>query len=286
MQPLLSPKQVAQALRVSESSVKRWCDKGSINTTYTEGGHRRIRMADLADFVRNNSLAIQDFVPMGLATSNPPVGALQEAAPIMADALLAGDEDHCSQIVMELFLAKHSVHQICDQVIAEAFKRIGHRWACGEAEIYQERRGCKIAQRILNRLHYLISDIASSAPLAIGCSVEGDYYSLGSTMVELVFRESGWRAMSLGENIPISSLEKAIGKQKPQAVWLSCSYISDPKQFVESYRALRDKHQSALFILGGMALKEEIVQQIECSFNGSCMKELFEYATKKKLDFA
>jgi methanogenic corrinoid protein MtbC1 len=214
------------------------------------------------------------------------VGALQEAAPIMADALLAGDEDHCSQIVMELFLAKHSVHQICDQVIAEAFKRIGHRWACGEAEIYQERRGCKIAQRILNRLHYLISDIASSAPLAIGCSVEGDYYSLGSTMVELVFRESGWRAMSLGENIPISSLEKAIKKQQPQAVWLSCSYISDPKQFVESYRALRDKHQSALFILGGMALNEEIIQQIDCSFKGSCMKELFEYATKKKLDFA
>jgi MerR family transcriptional regulator, light-induced transcriptional regulator len=282
MQPLLSPKQVAQALRVSESSVKRWCDKGSIATTYTEGGHRRIRMGDLAEFVKANNLAVQDFVPMGLASSNPPIGAFQEAAPSLAEALLAGDEDRCSQIVMELYLAKHGVYEICDQVIAEAFRRIGDKWSCGDAEIYQERRGCKIAQRILNRLDSLLPDAASNAPFAIGCSPEGDYYSLGSTMVELVLRDAGWRAVSLGENIPMSSLDSAIERLCPQVVWLSCSYLADPADFIASYLRLYDKHhRSVEFVVGGQALDEKTLDQIHFSLNGRSMQQLQEFIAKR-----
>ena len=53
MRDLLTPKQVARAIDVSESSIKRWCDKGVIETQYTAGGHRRITMAGLIEFVRS-----------------------------------------------------------------------------------------------------------------------------------------------------------------------------------------------------------------------------------------
>ena len=52
MRDLLTPKQVARAIDVSESSIKRWCDKGVIPTQYTAGGHRRITMADTLEFLR------------------------------------------------------------------------------------------------------------------------------------------------------------------------------------------------------------------------------------------
>ena len=54
MNEFVTPKQVARAIQVSESSVKRWCDKGVIPTQKTAGGHRRIQLAGLVRFLRES----------------------------------------------------------------------------------------------------------------------------------------------------------------------------------------------------------------------------------------
>ena len=51
--PHLSPKQIAQVLNTSESSVKRWCDQGRIPMVRTAGGHRRVPLAGLAEYLRD-----------------------------------------------------------------------------------------------------------------------------------------------------------------------------------------------------------------------------------------
>ncbi len=60
MKQLLTPKQVARAIQVSESSIKRWCDRGTIPAEYTAGGHRRIPLAEL---VRRFFDGIDKFAP-------------------------------------------------------------------------------------------------------------------------------------------------------------------------------------------------------------------------------
>ena len=52
MKPLLSPKDLAQAIGVSESSIKRWVDNGEIQATKTAGGHRRIPISEAVRFLR------------------------------------------------------------------------------------------------------------------------------------------------------------------------------------------------------------------------------------------
>ena len=49
---LVSPKQVARAIGVSESSLKRWCDQGLIETVRTAGGHRKMAIAEVLRYVR------------------------------------------------------------------------------------------------------------------------------------------------------------------------------------------------------------------------------------------
>jgi len=61
-----SPKQVAQALQVSESSVKRWCDRGVIRTDRTHGGHRRIPLEYLMEFLESTNRRIVDPDAIGL----------------------------------------------------------------------------------------------------------------------------------------------------------------------------------------------------------------------------
>ena len=50
----LTPKQVARAIGVSEASLKRWCDKGLIEMVRTVGGHRRLPLSSVLQFLRSS----------------------------------------------------------------------------------------------------------------------------------------------------------------------------------------------------------------------------------------
>lgn len=69
-----STRQVAEALLVSESSIKRWCDRGEIETVKTLGGHRRISELALERFLESNNrtllnpAALEGDAPAGLGS--------------------------------------------------------------------------------------------------------------------------------------------------------------------------------------------------------------------------
>ena len=67
---LVSPKQVARAIGVSESSLKRWCDQGLIKTVRTAGGHRKMDIAEVLRYVREQDHKLVSPEILGL----PPVG--------------------------------------------------------------------------------------------------------------------------------------------------------------------------------------------------------------------
>jgi excisionase family DNA binding protein len=55
---LLTSHQVGALLQVNPSSVKKWVDEGRIAAFRTPGGHRRIRVADLLDFMHQRAIPI------------------------------------------------------------------------------------------------------------------------------------------------------------------------------------------------------------------------------------
>lgn len=280
MRQRVTPKQIARALDVSESSVKRWCDKGTITTQYTAGGHRRVPISGLVDFLRDSKYELVHPEALGIPpTSGATERVVRRATEAMVAALLAGDEDRCRQIAVDLYLARHTISEICDQVFAEAFRRIGNLWECGEAQIYQERRGCEITYRVLFELQTLLPTPPENAPLAIGGATAGDPYLLGTTMAELVLRQGGWRAASLGNNLPLSSLTTAIERQKPRLFWLSCSHLPDVDQFLVDYNRLYERtHEQTAIVVGGVALDERLRQQMNFSAYCENMQRLEAFA--------
>lgn len=265
MRDLITPKQVARAINVSESSVKRWCDKGIIPTQYTAGGHRRVTMAAIMEFVREGKHELVHPEALGLpATSGQSIRVVERARDQLADALLAGDESRCRQIATDLYLAEHSLAVICDDVFAAAFRDIGDRWSCGEAEVYQERRGCEITLRVLHELRALLPAPPDNAPLAIGGAASGDQYSLSTTMAELVLRDAKWNAVSLGDNLPFETIAAAIREHHPKLFWLSCSHISDEEVFLTGYGDLFDEYGTDVaIVVGGYALTDEIRRKMK-----------------------
>ena len=260
MKSLLTPKQVASAIQVSESSVKRWCDKGVISTQYTAGGHRRIPTSAVMDFLRTTKHGLAHPEVIGLpAATGKTERFVDRAHEHFRDGLVAGSEDGCRQIVLDLYLAAHSISQIFDLVIAPSFEHIGRLWQCGEAEVYQERRACEICLRVLHEIRSFVPTPALTAPLAIGGAVEGDRYGLATTMAETVLRQEQWNATSLGIDLPFATLKAAIREQRPRLFWLSVSHIEDTDGFLRGYLDLYTSYGACTaIVVGGRALTETI----------------------------
>lgn len=205
----------------------------------------------------------------------------------LTEALLAGNEAKCRQIAIDLYLANHDLSVICDELFAAAFHEIGNLWQCGNAEVYQERRGCDIAVHVLHELREHLAPVAESAPLAIGCATSGDPYRLGTTMAELVLRQTKWKAFSLGENLPFTTVNAALQEHAPRLFWISCSHIADERTFLAGYQQLYDAHGSNIaFVVGGQALTEPLRRQMRDAAYCANMQDLQRFAQTLREEIA
>jgi len=272
----LTPKKVASAIGVSESSMKRWCDRGLIDFRTTAGGHRRLSQASVIGFLRKGKHALVKSELIGLPTGiRPSERDAQAGRQDFMAAIGDGPEAEARKILIELFIGGQSLADLSDRVIAPTFSDIGIQWECGDLEVYRERRACEITLRILTELRQLLPVADASAPLALGGSPGRDGYSLPTMIVEMVFREAGWRAQSLGSQLPFSTLAAAARDQNPRLFWLSVSHIENEMEFLQSFEQFRTALPHGTFLaVGGHALKEPIRQRMQFSAFGDNMKQL------------
>ena len=264
MKTLVSPKQLAKAIGVSESSVKRWCDDSQLQATYTPGGHRKIKVAEALDFIRRSNHGLVDPRSIGLPTNLGKNSVeFSDASELLTAALIDGEEANCRRIILDLYLQDTPLETIFDQVLLPAFVEIGAKWGCGEVAIYQERSACLICTKLLNGLEDSIPSPAT-APLAIGGTLTGDFYEIPTQMVSLIGRQQGFRTKSLGANLPASTILEAAEKYSPKWVWLSVSYIPENNYFIAEVNQLWDilSAQGIHLVLGGRGLTTDIKSSI------------------------
>lgn len=281
MKELLTTRQVAQALGTSEASLKRWCDRGRIPAVRTVGGHRRLPVNGVIQFLRQTGFPVARPELLGLPPAVEGAGlSFERARHDLRTALEAGDETTARQIVRGLYVSGHSVCTISDELIAPAFRDIGDRWRHGEIEVYEERRGCEVCMRVLLDLRKELPPAPADGPTAIGGTLEGDAYALPTLMAELVLREEGWRAHSLGVGLPCETLAAAIRKERPRLFWLSVSAIANAEDFLVRYQKL---YQTAAgwdcpIVVGGRALTRDIRRRMPYAAYGDNLLHLRSFA--------
>jgi methanogenic corrinoid protein MtbC1 len=281
MNEYVSPKQVARAIGVSEASLKRWCDKGLIATARTAGGHRRLTLAAVVEFLRATGRPLVRPEVIGLpATCGQSDVVLTRAVDRLREALEDGDEARVRAVLFDLYLANHNIDAIGDKVIAPAFHEIGCRWESGDCEVFQERRACEVCMRALYYLSAALPPAPANAPHAIGATLEGDWYSQAVTLAELTLRQIGWRAASLGSGLPVVTLCNALARTRPRLFWLSVSVLEDVDRFVENYDRLFDVAQAhgVAMVVGGKMLSAAVRQRIRYSAYCDTLSHLVTFA--------
>jgi excisionase family DNA binding protein len=289
-----SPKQVAQALQVSESSVKRWCDRGVIRTDKTLGGHRRIPLEHLLEFLESTNRRIIDPTAIGLNATrqlgrdeltrltedrDAGMGSDPDSDTALREqfqrALLAGDESHCRKAISSWYTIHGGMASVADDLLAPTLHSVGELWECGRAEVYQERRGCEICIRLIHELRRLVPEPTSTAPLAMGGTSEGDHYQVANQLIEIIFREAGWRTISLGSGVPFSSMLAAAQKYTPKVFWLSASFLDNEHDFLNRFQSFSHQlPQATMLVVGGRALGDQVRPKMKFAAHCDSMHQL------------
>lgn len=217
----LSPRDLASAIGVSESSVKRWVDGGELVASRTAGGHRRIERAEAVRFIRARGATVErpellDLPPVAPRTQQP---AGRVAAERLYGALVRQNAEAARSLVVSAYLGGASVAELCDGPLREALHRIGELWLDDERGIVIEHRAVDICVEALTIVRQLLPTPADEAPLAVGGAPGKDVYILPSLMVTLVLADAGFRARNLGPDTPFAVTLAAVADETPALVW-------------------------------------------------------------------
>jgi len=248
-----TPRTLGDAIGVSQSSLKRWADKGLLNVEKTAGGHRRIGMEEALRFIRESGVTVVKPDLLGLGSEDLEV---QEDELSSADrlyyALHSGDETRVRSLVLNQYLDGRPLYEIFDEDIQPAMARIGLLWHDDVSGITIEHRAHDICLQVLADLRFRLPRVFTKGT-AIGAAVPGDPYTLPTAMVSTALRGEGFSAVNLGPNLPIDALLDEAKKVKPVIAWLSVSHLKKAHilrtEIKELARELRE--QNTFLVMGG-----------------------------------
>lgn len=221
--PILTTRQLADAIGASESSVKRWVDRGEIGGFRTAGGHRRIPVAEAVGFLRRTGAPLAKPRALGLAWLPQRGPADHGAAERLFESLREDDTGSAGALITGRFLSGAGVAEIGDQMIRPALARIGELWLDGPEGILFEHRAVDTCVRVVSRLSDWLPAIPRGAPSAVSAAGPTDPYILPPLLAGLTLRECGVRARNLGPLAPAETIALAVERYGVSACALSFS---------------------------------------------------------------
>lgn len=226
-QRLFSPKEIAQALAVSEASIKRWVDKGLMKAEKTSGGHRKISLLSLQQYLKENNkeLVNPEVVDSGISAVRKS-GKMDEAKDLFFQALLQCDGKVLRAVPYDLFLAGMNLESIFKDVLQEALIKWEQAHEKGDLDDFQFKRSEQSLQGVLYFLGSLLPLPEESAKYALVGALEGTQMNLAH-MEELTLREQGWRTEFLGGDLNEEGYLRAVKLLKPNHLSLA---LRDPQK--------------------------------------------------------
>lgn len=255
----LSPRQFAEALGVSESSVRRWADSGKICMSRTAGGHRKIARAEAIRFIRETASQLAKPELLGIvepANRRDRAQAFLSQHEVLHSALEAGDSGKVAALLQSMYVNGVTVAEIFDGPVRQAMRRIGEKWPADKRGIFLEHRATNICIDAISALRNELPPPRKTAPLALGGAPESDPYILPSLMAATVFADIGLETLNLGPNTPMDVMVQSAIEMKARIVWIALTAPLPRKNVELELQTLARKLNSKKIdlVLGGQSL--------------------------------
>lgn len=144
--------------------------------------------------------------------------------------------------------------ELINSVVVPLCAKIGKLWRKGELKIINEHIATPVIRSVLWNL-LRSADVHREAPRIIVATPLNHQHELGALSIALIVRESGWRSLYFGSNLPATEIAAAVRRTKSRAVALSITFSLNHQQLVAEIEKLRGylSKNTAIFIGGQVA---------------------------------
>ena len=255
----LTTKHVARLLSVSEATVKRWADDGALTSKKTVGGHRRFSIESIAQLRRERNL---DDVAAPVAGI---VKKKTKPLPSPDDFLrlvLAGDELEAGAVLVDAYLAHHTLDSIFETTVTQAMHQVGDLWLKGSVTVAEEHMATRVVLTAIQKVRGVMVPHEPNGLTAICCTSEGELHELPVHLVELILESKGWNVINLGANTPLFSLQEMVSRRRPQLVCISAHTIADLDRATAEFTQLRRvaNRLGTKIVLGGEGFRNHDIR--------------------------
>ena len=187
-----------------------------------------------------------DAALQGLDSPPRPPARLQpdtEAARIAlayVEAAVSGDQRGAARIVMDAAEGGLSIEAAYEQVLLPAQVEIGTMWHLGEIGIAEEHAATETTRTLIALLAWNAASSPNRPPLTLVAGAEGDRHDIGVRATAGLLEADGFRAVSLGGDVPVHELARAVGESLPGVVILSATLAVHLAPLRRAISALRD----------------------------------------------
>lgn len=285
---LLSTNEVSKMLKVNESTIKRWTDKGSLRCIKTPGGHRKYKMKDVVQFMDTFSYDVTDLlVPakaqLSTVTVSTDYAILTKDFPILSDiffnTVLEGNRENTFQFLNFLYSNRISQIEIYERILFPAFQKIGEQWTMKKIGIEQEHLASNTALHAIIKLQDHVHKKPSHGGIALCGCLESEYHEIGITCVNNILAAEGWTTYYLGTNLPKDSFIDAIEHYIPNIVCVSTMTPRTQKQLIDDCAALHETTMiiNGNLIVGGIAASNTLKKKISADCIPGSISELMTF---------
>ncbi len=237
----LTTSQLAASLGVSESSVKRWVDDGTIQADRTAGGHRRIPIGVAIEFIRQRASTdakSRDLSPENLPLETAPeLGGLgEDAVNLMADLLARDEATRVHAVLTGRYLCGHNLAELADNLILPSLTRVHERYGSDSQLDYLRRRAFDtIAPAIANLRNWIPAPTQpeANAPTVLVAGDPTCTDAIVPAIAGAVVATAGARSRTVGAQIAAATL--AYGLEHTDArMCVICSESGDAQAAFDS----------------------------------------------------
>lgn len=122
-------------------------------------------------------------------------------------ALLEGDRDRASRLIMQAVEGGVSVPEIYAEVLGPVQQELGELWMAGDIHIGAEHFATETTRHVMSQLFPVIARTPKrEGRVALAASVDGNQHDIGIRMVADLLEMDGWRPVYLGASVPAPDL--------------------------------------------------------------------------------
>ena len=282
---ILSTADVARLFNITETTVKRWADEGTLKCQKTLGGHRKFDIKCVVEFATANGME-----PVGTLVLEQDCfsSAIQIAvlgrdfsalSNIFVEKAMSVDRHDLYEFLSYLYQHGFSLWEIYDLVLRPGLCEIGDRWKSKEVDIYREHRASHETLDAMAKLQAEIFRKTSVGKQAVCACLDDELHDIGLRCAANILEAEGWSVHFLGSRIPYQSIVEAVKDVRPEIVCLSVTYAEVTSRDIEKLKELRRLVHRAggKLVFGGQKMPDKCLDSGCCDGVFHSMKDLAEF---------